>query len=142
MRGMRTNKSRGRLARPVLLGGLPQSGARQSRVWRPAGALLVALAATAVAPAPGHSCCNVIPQVARGFRGARGKIDRPFARPGDWIEVKPECAAGLGAFDPTREGAYVVTILFATNGDRENTHVVVLASNCSDVPKSDCTDRA
>src|SRR5262249_40511680 len=106
------------------------------------GSMLVALAATIVVPAVGRACCNVIPQVARGFRGTRGIVDRPFARPGDWIEVRPECAAGL-KFDADREGAYVVTILFETNG---STHVTVLSRHCDDGVLDDakqaCSDRS
>lgn len=50
------------------------------------GVLLVA-AWLALAPEAG-AICNVIPAATGDFRGAVGSLNRPFAGPGDFVEVR------------------------------------------------------
>jgi len=45
-------------------------------------ALVVLFGARAV-----HAGCNLIPQAEPAFRGALGTVDRPYATPGDFIDV-------------------------------------------------------
>src|SRR6266404_433746 len=63
---------------------------------------LAALAGSSAA----HAGCNLLPQAQPIFRGALGTLDRPFAGPGDFVElhVRPticdRTSPGLG-LDPT-----------------------------------------
>ncbi len=78
--------------------------------------------------------CNLIAQAQPIFRGAVGTLDRPFAGPGDFVElhVRPTVcdgsSPGLGT-DPT---ALVVTLLFTpTNGPKRA--IVLTTQSCADV---------
>ncbi len=94
--------------------------------------LLVALVALAH-PGRAHAGCDLIPQSQPVFRGALGTLDRPFARPGDFVElhVRPTiCDAaspGLGA-DPS---ALAVTLLFTPAGGPKRA-VVLTTRSCAD----------
>ncbi len=91
---------------------------------RPLVLLLLALGA--------HSAlavCDAIPGAQGSFRGALGAIDRPFARPGDPVELRldPTChgtSAGLDAIASN----HVVTILFQPPAGVPT--AVVLAPDC------------
>jgi hypothetical protein len=55
---------------------------------RPAAVVLVAAAMVLGTPDQrALSTCNVIPGVRNAFQGVRGTLDRPFASPGDWVDV-------------------------------------------------------
>jgi Tol biopolymer transport system component len=60
-----------------------------------------------------HAACNVIPGAINVFRGAQGSPDRPFARPGDFVELTldPACH-GSNGFPSTNPGDYVVVVVF------------------------------
>ncbi len=95
---------------------------------------LVIIAVLALAwPARVHAGCNLIPQAQPAFRGTLGTLDRPFAGPGDFVEVHVRpgvcdpASAGLGA-DPN---ALVVTLLFTPPGG-PNRAVVLTSQPCSD----------
>jgi hypothetical protein len=59
---------------------------RRSTRWLPL-ALALTIALPWTAPGVAHALCDVIPQAKKGFRAAEGRIDRPFASPGDPIEL-------------------------------------------------------
>lgn len=85
------------------------------------------------AAAPAEAGCNVIPAAERTFRGSLGRVSRPFASPGDWVEVtldsRCDAAVSAGFGGSTRD--HVVTIAFRpTRGPRS---VVVLAEDCGPV---------
>ena len=88
------------------------------------GACLVA----GVAASTAHAGCNLIPQAQPAFRGALGTLDRPYAAPGDFIDVAvrqavcDDASPGFG-FDPTQ---YEVTLLFTPPG--EDARAVVLTT--------------
>ena len=74
--------------------------------------------------------CNLLPGVTNTFRGARGTLDRPFAGPGDLVELRliPVCDTASPGFDPD-PAAQVVTLVFTPpNGAR---NLVVLATDCA-----------
>jgi cysteine-rich repeat protein len=107
--------------------------------WTLAG-LLIALVSGAV-PRAAQSTCNVIPRAVSEFRGALGVVDRPFATPGDFVEltVRREicdgASRGLADFDGS--GAItpddvVVTLIFEPpDGGARN--AVVVAPSCAPV---------
>lgn len=88
-------------------------------------ALLCALAAAPTADAS----CNQIPGVSNSFRGARGSIDRPFAGPGDVLEVRfsPSCDVDADFLDSPAE--HVVTVFFTPPLGAPS--AVSLAADCS-----------
>ncbi|HEV7731174.1 MAG TPA: hypothetical protein VGR62_03385 [Candidatus Binatia bacterium] len=60
-----------------------------------------------------HAACNVIPGTSNTFRGTQGSTDRPFARPGDFVELAldPKCT-GTNGFPSTNPADYVVVVIF------------------------------
>jgi len=83
--------------------------------------------------------CDVIPvsaQMAAGFRGFRGEVDRPFASPGDWIELRPNaCKTGSPAFKDLKEDQLAVSWIFKPRpkqaGGSPKTHALVMARTCT-----------
>ena len=81
--------------------------------------------------------CNVIPGATDSFRGALGAADRPFATPGDIVEVSLQpgiCDAETTAFveqpgGATRADDYRVTLVFTPQQGAKS--AVVLATDCS-----------
>ena len=76
-----------------------------------------------------EASCNIIPGTSNTFRGAIGSADRPFAGPGDVLELHRNVC------DPTSSGFsasaadHVITFVFTPpNGSR---HVVILAADCA-----------
>src|SRR5437762_3000837 len=96
-------------------------------------AAFVLLLAIAIAPRAAHAGCNLIPQAQPIFRGSLGTLDRPFARPGDFVELHVRSAicdgASVGIGDSVDD--LVVTLLFEpANG---SSRAVVLTTHaCSD----------
>jgi hypothetical protein len=90
---------------------------------------LAALARPTAAPAG----CNLIPQAQPIFRGALGTLDRPFAGPGDFVElhVRPaicdRTSSGIGT-DPS---SLVVTLLFTPSAGPKRA-VVLTTQSCTD----------
>jgi Tol biopolymer transport system component len=96
--------------------------------------LALVLVAVVVAPTAARAGCNLIPQAQPIFRGALGTLDRPFAGPGDFVElhVRPTIcdgtSPGLGA-DPSN---LVVTLLF-TPPTGPKRAVVLTTQSCAGV---------
>src|SRR5262249_51577334 len=86
-----------------------------------------------VNPPGAHACCNVIPSAAKTFRGTLGSTDRPFAGPGDFVQLQvqpPVCDAASPGFGTTAD-AHVVSIFFTPPAGPA--HVVVVSTDCSRV---------
>lgn len=76
------------------------------------------------------AACDVLPGIATSFRGARGRIDRPFARPGDPIEIAPStCDAPQGTLDRPAT-SYSVAFVFTPPAGPPT--VVVRRASCAD----------
>src|SRR5262245_16821186 len=75
-----------------------------------------------------HAVCDVIPGAQGTFRGALGVVDRPFARPGDPVELRldPACHGASAGFSAAASD-HVVTVLFRPAGPPS---AVVLAPDC------------
>ena len=89
-----------------------------------AGSLAVAFLFTALA-ARVDAVCNLIPQRSLAFAGALGTTNRPFAAPGESVELSlRSCDTGSPGFS-ANAGDQVVTVVFtpAAGGPR---NVVVL----------------
>ncbi len=79
-----------------------------------------------------HAGCNLIPQAQPAFRGALGTLDRPYAAPGDFVDVnvRPSLcdgtSPGVGSFPSDQE----VTLLF-TPSDGPRRVVVLTTAPCA-----------
>ncbi len=93
--------------------------------------LLATLVALLLRSGAADASCNQIPGVTNSFRGAHGVVDRPFAGPGDQLELRfsPSCDAG-SAFLADPE-AHVVTLFFTPAGG--SVSAVSLARDCTAV---------
>jgi Tol biopolymer transport system component len=80
--------------------------------------------------------CNTIPGAIRNFRGALGGLDRPFAAPGDVVELRVRPAICDAEAPPLSHitAHSVVTIVFAPPSGQK--HVVILATSCTGI--TDC----
>src|SRR5438876_10283440 len=62
-------------------------------------------------PREARSACNVIPQAERAFRGDLGSTNRPFAGPGEFVQVRLQptgCDVGSAGFTSTAAADYAV----------------------------------
>jgi hypothetical protein len=99
-------------------------------------ALLVTLAALAADLPPGHAACNLIPGTEKSFSAALGATNRPYAAPGERLEMKLRSCDASGGFRATGTD-HVVTLVFQPlTGSKR---VVVLAANCGGVDLGACT---
>lgn len=57
------------------------------------------------------AACNAIPSAIQSFRGAMGSIDRPFAGPGDWMDLGPDSCRNPGGLIGDAD-QFNVTVLF------------------------------
>jgi hypothetical protein len=107
---------------------------------RSIGVLVALLGAIASDPRPTHAACNLIPGTAKTFNGALGALNRPYAGPGERLEVRLRgCDAGSPGFQPDG-GDHVVTLIFAApDGTRR---VVALSDDCVGVDTMTCAGTA
>lgn len=98
------------------------------------GTTLVAVLAVLATASSARAACNLIPQAQPAFRGALGTVDRPFAAPGDFVDVRvrPEiCDAsspGIGTLAIEHE----ITLVFTPPGEKRRA-VVLTTSDCGDL---------
>jgi len=99
-------------------------------------ALLLTLAILAAGARPLHAACNLIPGTEKSFSAALGATNRPYAAPGERLELKLRSCDASSGFRPTGTD-HVVTLVFQPlTGSKR---VVVLAANCGDVDLAACT---
>ncbi|MBI3784003.1 MAG: hypothetical protein HY270_11440, partial [Deltaproteobacteria bacterium] len=91
-------------------------------------------------PDVARAACNLIPQTAKTFNSTLGATNRPFAAPGESVElrVRPCDASSPGiAASPA---ANVVTVMFTpTNGAGRHAMILTTAPDCSGLDLSNCT---
>lgn len=80
------------------------------------------------APGTVQTSCDVIPSKTRTFPAALGGMNRPFAAPGESLELRPP-ADGCGGDGPFSVGD-VVTVIF-TPPRSSRRHAVVLKTDCA-----------
>lgn len=88
--------------------------------------------AVAIALAPTQrvqAACDVIPAAIQPFRTAAGSIDRPFAAPGDFVELGPDTCLHQGGITAPLEDL-VVSIVFKPPGRTRRTLVVLSPRAC------------
>jgi len=100
--------------------------------------VLVATIAVALASGPrvGHAACNLIPGTAKTFDAILGATNRPFAAPGEPLELRIRpCDTASTGFLPTGD-EHVVTLVFKAPGGTNR--VVALATDCLGVDTATC----
>jgi len=93
-------------------------------------ALIYLILAPLLAASPAHASCNLIPQAQQTFRGARGAADRPYAAPGDFVELSLRpgvCEPAGAAFSATADD-HIVTLVF-TPPNNGPTRIVFLSTD-------------
>ncbi len=79
---------------------------------------------------PAESACNLIPGVRPLFDGAQGQTNRPFAAPGERIEVSlRNCDSSLGL--SALETDHVVTILFTPPAGNPTAVILTAEADCA-----------
>ncbi|MBY0398095.1 MAG: hypothetical protein K2X91_16745, partial [Thermoleophilia bacterium] len=107
---------------------------------RSIGVLAALLGSLGLAPASADAACNLIPGTAKTFNGALGALNRPYAGPGERLEVRLRpCDTASPGFLPDG-GDHVVTLIFAApDGTRR---VVALSDDCVGVDTVACAGTA
>ena len=93
----------------------------------------VAALASLARPSGALAGCNLIPQAQPIFRGTLGTLDRPFAGPGDFVElhVRPTICDATSPGIGTDPNSLVVTLLFTPSGGPKRA-VVLTTQSCTD----------
>jgi hypothetical protein len=91
----------------------------------------LAVAAALIARRASPSC-NVIPPAIQPFRSSVGSVDRPFAGPGDWVELGSDrCVQTAGLPDAVDQ---LVMSVFFTTPDGGPVTAVILTPDACDSP--------
>jgi Tol biopolymer transport system component len=98
--------------------------------------VLVALIASAHGR-PASAACNAIPRTSNSFRGTLANVDRPFAIPGETVELALAfCHSTSPGFLPRPEEQLVTVVFRPPNAGARN--LVVVAADCSKVAGRIC----
>jgi Tol biopolymer transport system component len=94
--------------------------------------VLASFAAATLAPRPAGAACNLIPSAIQTFRSTLGSTNKPFAAPGDFVEVgvRPAvCDVASPGLQPAATD-HDVTVVF-TPHNKGQRRVVVLTASCA-----------
>jgi Tol biopolymer transport system component len=96
-------------------------------------ALVLAIGLVVVRPIGAWAGCDLIPQAQPIFRGTLGTLDRPFAGPGDFVElhVRPTVCDQASPGLPASVDDLVVTLLFEPTGGPRRA-IVLTTQSCAD----------
>jgi hypothetical protein len=119
--------------RGVIEGSVMRRGSAVKRFW-----VLSVVVLTVLRPLVAQAACNLIPQTENIFDAARGASTRPFAAPGEPLEVhlRP-CEAPTPAIG-NNAGDQVVTVIFTPKTGGARAAVLTTAADCSALPMSAC----
>ena len=95
-------------------------------------AVLALAALTAAAPRRADAACNLIPSASKSFRGTLGDLNRPFAAPGDFVEVgasPARCAGKSPGFSASEDGQ-IVSVVFKPPGGSSRV-AFITAGDCN-----------
>ncbi len=82
-------------------------------------------------PKPVPAACNLIPGTIKTFNSALGATNRPFAAPGESLEVKLRpCDTGSTGI-PAAPAGSVVTVVFTPSSGAKNAVILTAAADCS-----------
>lgn len=86
-----------------------------------------------------YAACNLIPSASKTFRGTLGDVNRPFAAPGDFVEVgasSARCAATSPGFSADVD-EQIVTVVFKPPGNGARRVAFITTLDCNDVAATD-----
>jgi Tol biopolymer transport system component len=113
------------------------------RVRRAGVGTLFALALAVIAGRDARAACNIIPGTEQVLRSTLGSTDRPFAGPGDWVELglDPTCHSASAGFSPSAAGQVVTVVFRPAGGPRD---VAIVATSCAaiEAARQSCEARA
>jgi hypothetical protein len=115
-----------------------------ARHWR---TLTACVLTTALGSPAAHAACNTIPGTTQSFRGATSSVDRPFAAPGDLVELhlRPAvCDQTSSGFSDVLND-HVVTIVFTPpQGAADRNNAIIIANKCAalEAQRAACEARA
>src|SRR5262245_13597410 len=99
---------------------------------------LILLGATILGVRDAHPACNVVPGAILAYPSALGAANRPFAAPGESVELRLRpCDTASSGFLPNGSD-HVVTIAFKPPGGG-TTRLVALSTDCGLVDTSSCS---
>ncbi len=99
--------------------------------------LVVVTAMFAASVDDARAACNLIPGTAKSFAAALGATNRPYAAPGERVEIRlRHCDASSGFLADGDD--HVVTLMFQPSAGG-NRRAVVLAADCSKVDLDPCS---
>src|SRR5262245_3117289 len=81
-------------------------------------------------PQIAYGACNIIPPAIQPFRAMVGTVDRPFAGPGDWLELGPDRCTQIGGFPDPVDGI-TVTVLFTPPAGGTRTALLLTPDDCA-----------
>jgi cysteine-rich repeat protein len=100
----------------------------------PTRAIMLAALATLASARAGHAACNVIPEAPPTFRAAVGTTNRPFAAPGEPVELRVRgsrlCDSPLPGF-AAAPSDNVVTVIFTPPAAGAPRNAVVVKGSCT-----------
>lgn len=105
--------------------------ASQATLWQ----LAVLLLATRPIVGAAHAACNLIPSATTNFRSTLGSANRPFAAPGEFVELAVDptgCDAASPGLGPSAAD-HVVSVVFTPPGGPRRI-VVLAAQSCTELP--------
>jgi Tol biopolymer transport system component len=104
-------------------------GAPRGKLARLVVAALIIISGSASGSGVAHAACNLIPGTSKTFSATLGTTNRPFAAPGESLELalRP-CDTASPGFT-ANAGDHVVTVLFTPPSGPHN--VVILATDCA-----------
>jgi hypothetical protein len=86
-----------------------------------------------------RAACNVIPPAIQPFRGELGAVDRPFAAPGDWLELSKNGCYSSAGFEGTADD-FVVSVVFTPADQSQRTILVLSPDGCDGQPITTALD--
>src|SRR5262245_61390794 len=112
-------------------------------IWRNLGpsiiAMLCSATSVAISAVDAQAACNLIPQTAKTFDAAVGATNRPFAAPGEPLEILVRPCDGSSPGLTSNASDVLVTVLFTPSGSGTKRAVVLTtAADCSGVDLTAC----
>jgi hypothetical protein len=101
---------------------------RQRTTWRVFISFAIALSLLA---GQAHAACNLIPQTEKSFESVLGAVTRPFAAPGEPLELRLRPCDAPANIDMSATSHLVTVIFTPTGSGPKNAVVLTAAGDCS-----------
>jgi len=87
-------------------------------------------------PSIADASCNLIPGTVNTFNGTLGATNRPYAAPGERVEVRTRSCDAAARPLPDDTAGLVVTIVFTPAGDAPRNAAILSGGRCADLEKA------